>query len=427
LNCQSAGRSLNFLAIATSLGILAASAAVGANNMGSLDLELLSNEAKTTHPSIYAAAAAVDAAAVDISGARAAYLPYLSVNGAYGNNDTSTATAVAVQPLYGGGLVRATVTERKAARRQQLALMKQSMLDISQQVSNGYLNAVRARKNTQQWLEYTHQLQNLEQTIHQRIKNGIASEVDAQTVATRISQALSGLVGSQADHSVARSQLRALFQRDILPSQWPQKSLELSEAELVDIRLEQRFANHPLVMQEQSLVDQQLALAKQQKASLWPQLSLQYSHRLHTQAGDFTPESALQLVLTAQTNNAYQGITGLRAANSRATAAALRLQAVQRQLKDQLSVASAQRRAAQNLSQSRAEAVASADRQKEGYFRQFQAGRRGWLELLNIERETHQAGLDMLDSEYQYWQATMVLRINSQTDFDPLELLRMGN
>lgn len=369
--------------------------------------------AQSDHPSVESAAAAAQAAGVDINAARAARYPYLTVTGAYGSNDTSTATASVVQPLYRGGLTGATVRERKAVEQQQLALLEQAKLDIGLQVANAYLQLARATALTRQWQSYVGRLLELQTTIERRIANGVSSDVDAETVETRVSQAQVGLATSQAEQRVARSTLTVILQRELAASaQWPADTSALTQAELDQAMSGASAAAHPTVQLERAGVQQQVALADQQRAALWPELSLQYSRRFESQAGDFTPEDSVQLVLSAQTNNALAGYQGLKAARSRVAASELRVAAAKRSIQDLQLIANTRRQAALSQQAARDAAVVSSNNQRESYFRQFQAGRKSWLEVLNAEREANQVELEAVETLFQYWSAVWVLKLH---------------
>ena len=139
-----------------------------------------------------------------------------------------------------------------------------------------------------------------------------------------------------------------------------------------------------------------------------PQLSL----RLESSQGSVSDNRAL-LVLLAQPGAGLSAASGVNAALARREAALRAAEAARRDIEQQIALDwnewTAARARVDNAEQARATSAEVSD----SYARQYTAGRKTWLDVLNAVREASQAELSLVDARNQMQAA--VLRLKTQT------------
>ncbi len=158
---------------------------------------------------------------------------------------------------------------------------------------------------------------------------------------------------------------------------------------------------NPAVQIAAAQVAEQVALARQAKSQLYPELALQYRTYYSGQAFDNTADSP-QLVLQYQVGNGYSAYQGKRAAESRVDSARARVETARREV--QASLGATREQLASSTRQLALQKAASANAQAlvESFLRQYQVGRRSWIEVLNAQREAHENELGYIASRRGY-------------------------
>lgn len=144
------------------------------------------------------------------------------------------------------------------------------------------------------------------------------------------------------------------------------------------------------------------------RSAYMPQLSL----RLESSHGDVSDNRAL-LVLLAQPGAGLSAKSGVEAALARREAARLAAETARRDVRQQIALDWNEWQAARARADNAEQARATAAEVSESYARQYTAGRKTWLDVLNAVREATQAELSLVDANSQMRAA--VLRLKAQT------------
>lgn len=365
----------------------------------------------TDNPKVKTAEAVVRASGYDITAARAAYLPYVQIQSAVAQQSSnSISTLYVVLPVWNGGLTQASVGIAKAGQRAALAELGQVRLELGQQTLQAYFALLQAQDQLDQWERYVDSLKELLATIERRAQTGVAPQADVETALARLRQAEAGAESSRAQRITARAQLTKLLGTEPEPAQWPGLESLLSDESVASAgnMLEQ----HPAHLTAIATIEKQKETLKSSKAALWPELSLQ--HRRQLDGVQFDPSNnATLLVASYQTTNGVQGLFGLRAEQRRLDAAVANLKATDREIGSTIDVDRAQLKAASAQLASQLDAADAMSNLVESFMRQFEAGRKSWLELLNIQREWNDAVLLSVTFKRDYWYANEKLALDS--------------
>jgi hypothetical protein len=179
---------------------------------------------------------------------------------------------------------------------------------------------------------------------------------------------------------------------------------------------------------DRQAIDIQKAVAEGSKAGIWPQLTLQHRQQLSGAQFDPTADATL-FVLQYQTTSGLRGYQRGKLEQARVAAAEQKLAATRAALEAQFRADTAQLLAFATQIASQSRAATAATNLVDSYQRQFEAGRKTWLELLNALREAHDSRVQAANSERGYWQtnarllmqATMWDRLGLAQYLDPLE------
>lgn len=364
-----------------------------------------------TNPRVISAMAAVEAAGYEIAGARSGYFPFLAFDAAQGDSGASTATVRVVQPLWRGGLTGAQVAEAKAKRRVALAELNLARLELGLQTAEAYLNVAASKEQGHRWDQYIKGLESLTQVIERRALLGVSPPVDVETALARLRAARAGARANAAEQAANRSQLAALLQRPPGVVVWPRPATSLQPGEIDTILAAGVVTLHP--ERQRALAEVQVAEAQVEvaKASLWPSISLQHARQLEQETGDFTPDHSTQLVFQYQTDSGIKGYRSYQAQVQRVEAARRQLDFVHLDIANRIRTARVQRRAAAAQYDAQAASALSFVRLVDSFLRQFKVGRKSWVEVLNAQREAHQALLQTVLVKRSFWLANAQLAL----------------
>ncbi|MBY8967134.1 TolC family protein [Algiphilus sp. NNCM1] len=367
------------------------------------DVGTLLYEVWTTNPQVTRALSELDAGSFDVKAARTGYYPFAQVDAAQGEQGRSAVTASIVQPLWDGGVTAAEIREAKANQSGSLYELYRTRLELGLQTAEAFFNARFAEEQAGHWQAYIARLESLLGVIERRADKGVSPSVDVETAVTRLRQAQAGAEANQSVLASARSRLRSLLNREPGRLTWPAGDIILPEGAISLLNEHGVPPTHPERQRALAEVAAQEARADRARASIWPEISVQHSRRFLQEEGDLTPDTVTQLVLQYQTNNGLQAYRGAQAEQQRLLAAQDSLAATEREIANRIREARVARDSARRQFEAQAESAEAADLLVESFFRQFKVGRKAWVEVLNAQREAHDARLQVTTAKRDFW------------------------
>ncbi len=365
----------------------------------------------TENPQVRQAEQALAATGYDISAARAGYYPYLQLQSSVAQrSQDGVSTLYLVQPLWQGGRTGAQVDVAKAQERAALAALVRARLDLGQRTIDAYFAVAQAQDEEIQWRNYEGALKKLLDTITRRADQGLAPQADVETAVSRLRQAEAQTQANRARLLTNRAVLASLLNATPGSLSWPDDSFILDDAEQQSAA--KNRDEHPDVLTARAELDVQKGTAKIARASLTPELSLQ--HRKQVDGTEFDPSNdATLLVFSYQSSTGVQGFLGYRAEKARIDAAQAQLLAAQQQVDATLQIDRAQLTAVTAQLQSQFDAAQSSALLVLSFARQFEAGRKSWLELLNAQREANDLAVQSINLRRQFWTANAKLALDA--------------
>lgn len=367
-----------------------------AQTLGTLVLDALA-----THPSTQSQRAQVASAMAGVDSARWQFYPTPSVSlenaatrssDALYKGDKRVTTLRLQQPLYTGGRLGAGADKAQASLEQSQAALEETRMQLALRVLQSYGDWLAAYLKTQASQKSAQTHAQLRDQVQRRIAEGVSAESDLVLALARLDAIQADVMAARAQGEMALARLGQLLGRPVaeatlaftlaLPRPVQAQSTGL---------LNQAHELSAAVQRAQSQVRVQEATVAERQADLLPEVYV----RAERQYGNFNfangaPENRLFVGVSSRLGAGLSGLSNVAAARGQLEAAAAEVQVQTRALYEQvladhaLAVSSERRLASVQASLRSAQSVS------ESYDRQFLAGRKTWLDVMNAARELAQ-------------------------------------
>ena len=370
----------------------------------------LLSRAVASHPSIAAARATIRAAGADLRSAKWQVFPSLSVEGLWLSQTSASrqANITVDQPIWSAGRISSTIKRAKAGRQASIAQYQEAVLEIMIAVSQTYREFHRLDQKyavTQQSLT---EHRDLVEKMKRRVGQQVSPDVDLELVLSRTAQVEQQLATLAAQRSSNLQKLRELVGD---PAVDPGATSTLTDP-LVDLDSDALVARALAFDpgRQRLLAEAQVAgaEARSARASTLPQLSGQYSY-------NETFGHRVGLVLKAQSDGGFSRFAAASAARERQDAAEIRISGAERDLRERILTDVAEYESGRKRMRSSLTSRDAAAKVIQSYIRQFDSGRRTWLDVMNALRESTSAQVDAIDAEVSAMQAQDRLLMRSGT------------
>ncbi len=375
----------------------ASSAAVG--------LQEALDQALQTHPSILEKRNNLEAARHALSGARWMRFPNV-VAEASANPTTGPVQVLRVdQPLWTGGRITANIATTQA----KLTAAESAFVDAQRQIllrtTSLFAELVRVGSRLDAARENIAEHERLLGLIQRRSDSGIASPSEVVSAKARLQQARTELVQLQTAALNARSELEQITGMTIAEIKVPKPDLEAAPnvVELID----RAMAYSPELRRLAAETVAASAEIDSRKAAILPKLSVRHEQLW----GNDRRTSASYVALTMQTGN------GLSAVSAISEAASQRSAAMDRESTTRRDIAVSVRNDWNKVLSAKAETAVlrelteSTRDMYESFVRQYAAGRKSWLDVLNARSESIKARNTLVDTEWNGMLASWRLQI----------------
>jgi adhesin transport system outer membrane protein len=266
-------------------------------------------------------------------------------------------------------------------------------------------------------------LAQLVEYVRRRETEGLASLADVSIGRARHSSALALVEELSGALEQARAQLEALMmtriERGIAVSVPPVPERSVADTEAAYI------ANSQLIAQRRAEVESARAQATVRRSALFPKVALRFEHLTYPNNGGLTPssDSRALIVLQFTPDAGLASYSGAQAAQTRIESARAQLAADENDARLRARANLAEHTAARRQVNELEPQVAALDASMASFMRQFEAGRKSWLELLNTQREVVDARIALSRASTSRDQSALRLMINTGAFWPWLEKL----
>jgi adhesin transport system outer membrane protein len=392
-----------------------------------LTLESLIAATLQTHPAVQAQRAQQDAARAEVDAARWQFFPTPSVSvekASAGRNDINymgdgtVATVRLQQPLWTGGRLTAGKERAEAGvavsqgaldeTREQLALR------VVQVYSDWLAAHLKLRASETSLATHTR----LRDQITRRIESGASSEADLVLAVSRRQAVV-------ADMALARAQQDSALARLGQLTGYPVDAASLSDA-LAAPRppgaglaalLARAQDQDPTTQRLKAQARRQETMIAEQRAALSPEVYV----RAERQFGNYTirnaaPENRIFIGVSSQFGPGLSTLSNIRGARAQYDAALAEVDAQRRNVSEQVMADYALATASGARLDALEAALAAAGDVARSYDRQFLAGRKSWIDVMNAARELAQTEAQIADIRAAQVVATWRLAILTNSD-----------
>jgi len=394
-------RKFQILAVGVASWVLLASACAaavqtGAVLAGPVDLNGVLREAFTLHPDIRSRRDEQQAALDRLEAARWGRYPGLSAQIETRPGGPQTVLRLE-QPVWNGGRISSQIGVSQAELRLAGASLSETQLDVLQRSAGVFFDILRLESRHKTALANEVEHLRLVEIIQRRVAAEVSPATDETQAAARWRQAIIERIQTLRQIDTARLLLAQLVGQPVTELQ-PPAAFDIglwSEATLLEAAMRASPERQRLLALVDA-ADAQLSLAESQ---IMPSLVVGYQSRLGTLPfGEERGRAYLGVQL--QTGGGLSQLANIRAAVAKKSAATEAIDAHDRRLTQSVRTSwteivalTAQIEPSRKLLLGSEDIVAS-------YLRQFQVGRKNWLDVLNAQREKTQAEYAFTDLEY---------------------------
>ena len=356
--------------------------------------------AAQSYPTIRNAEAQLRASRSDVRAAKWLRFPSLSVEALAVTRGTGAATqdtvalnATAEAPIYTFGRVSGTINKAEALRSAREAAVDESVRDLTLRVINAYYSIGLSAQRQAVLEEGLAQHQLLLETIRNRVNQEVSPMADLDLAIARTAELEQQLAQAKAQRAINLSQLYEMvgtgrFDLGNVPIYDPDV-VHPTGMDLID----EALACDPKLARLRAEMVAAEADAKVAKAGIFPQLLGQVAHNEIT-------GTRVGVVLRAQTGAGLSQLSAAQSARARVEASAFDIQTAERELRDALQLDLVTNSSSRDRIVASATASETSELVTASYRRQFIAGRRTWLDVMNAVREATSSELSRTEAEF---------------------------
>lgn len=371
-------------------------------NAAEASLHMLMELAAVQHPSILQARDRLDAAGFDVEGAKWGRFPTISSETRAPSNNTQSLTKVE-QPLWTGGRISAQIELSEANRRVARDQLREAELNVLLQLSGAYFELLRMQARLKVADENVAEHSRLEALIGRRVAAEVSPAADLVLANARLQQAIGERIQLVRLRDAARVALQQWSLSQVTVAK-PLRRIDVLRSESARITDDDVLVGKALAYSPQRRrLQHQLEAARAQRELAFsqglPTVLAGYQHVWGGTLPSTVDRGTAYVALQFQPGAGLTAITNRQAAARREDAARQELLGLEREITAQvqtllseIDAANAQLAPARTLLKGSAEIVDS-------YLRQYQVGRRNWVEVLNALREKSQAAYGLADVE----------------------------
>ena len=375
-------------------------------------LEQLIASALASHPSAQGQRALVQSAEAGVDSARWQFYPTPSVSVETANasaadrlyqGDNRVSTLRLQQPLWTGGRLTAGMDKAAAGLVVSQASLEEVRLQLGLRVVQTYGDWLSAHLKTLANEKSLATHVRLREQVKRRLTEGASAESDLTLAVTRLESISADVTAARAQAEVALARLGQLLGSPVdsaLLAQAVAAPRDLANAGRTGVQalLEVALGINPTVAKAQAQARVQEAVIGERRADLMPEV---YA-RIERQYGDYNvangaPQNRLFIGLTSRFGAGLSSLSNVEAARTQHAAALTEIEAQSRTVSEQvladyaLGLSAASRMVSIQASLRAAEDVSAS------YDRQFLAGRKSWLDVMNAARELAQTETQLAD------------------------------
>lgn len=382
--------------------LLTASIKVSASNSEPVSaLHEILERALRDSPSIRSQRAQVSAADNDLKAAEWGKFPAISFQTQSSQSNSSQQVVSVEQPIWAGGRITSSIDFAQASKDQANSTYLATQQQVLSEVATAFFEILRLENRYEASKENTAEHQRLVELIKRRVQLEVSPVTDQVLAKSRAELAKTEELQVLRQLQTARFQLNQIVGSEVGALNAPRENqLWHQRYDTPDDVMNVALKFSPLLRQAQANIDGAAAQVDLAKSASYPSIVAGYQSVDQEVAG-----------VSQKTNTSYVGLqfapgSGLstfatsRAAEDRRQAAVDAYLAVQNQIRAQVSSAYAETINLESLVEPNKNFLQGMEEVLDSYMRQYQIGRKTWIDVLNSQREKTQSKVAYFDALY---------------------------
>ncbi|WP_396434596.1 TolC family protein [Limnohabitans sp.] len=350
------------------------------------------------HPSVLQARSQAQASGFELEATRWSRYPTLSSE-LRTDQGTNLSVAKLEQPVWTAGKISSRIGLSEANLRVADAGVLEAETTAMNQVATAFYEVLRLQDRFNSAQAKTLEHERLLSLIERRAKAEITPQADVTLAQARLHQAISERIQIKRQLDASLSTLANWTGPLPGPLRIPQ-SIRLQASSSVEQAQDKAFAFSAQRKRLLAQLDSAQAQIKVSQSQIYPSLIAGYQHSWGGQVPAATDRGQAYLSMQFQSGAGLSALSGVQAAVARQAAAQQELETLERQLSAQISTAITELQALQaQIEPANALQLGTTDI-VESYLRQYQVGRKNWLDVLNAQREKTQALFSLADTRF---------------------------
>lgn len=360
-------------------------------------LERLVEVSLEAHPSVLARRADVAAAGAGVEAAEWQFFPTPSVRGEQFEGKVVTTFSLR-QPLWTGGRLTADLE----SARSRLVVANRSVdevrFDLAQRVAVAWSTLVLAVGRVDAYGAGVKELEGLEAMMVRRLETRLSAQIELDLLQARLGQARSDLRQAQADERAGAEALSQLVGRPIAARQVVALATDAGGRAHGEVRgvareqlVQQGLLLNPVLKRLEAEVHAAAVKVEQARTAVWPTLYARMDHQHGRATGSLPADTRLYVGFEQSFGAGLSTGASVRAAEAGRVSAQESLEAARREAAARIVADAEGYHVARQYVDSAAANLAGMEQVSQSYRRMFLAGKRGWLDLLNMVREQTEA------------------------------------
>lgn len=357
------------------------------------------------HPSVASRRSEQDAAQARLDSAQRQRFPNLIVQSGEDARGDRVSTYRLEQNLWTGGRITGEIAGAGARTRSADAALLLAQQEIMARVITAFTELGRARARQEVATANVSEHERLAELIARRVENQVSPSSDATLGRARLAQAraeLDQLLSQEARARSTLSQITAYPVEAIEPL--PRRDFG---GERLDRLVEAALDYSPALQRLAAEIEALEADVTVRSSANWPEVKL----RADRTVGGPTPDTHVYVALEYQTGAGFAAIPQVREAMARVDALRLARDATRRDTTDMVTADWADLHALRLQAANLRAQVESSSEVYESFVRQYAVGRKGWIDVLNAQRDLAQARNQQADTEWGRLRAILELQL----------------
>lgn len=350
--------------------------------------------AVTLHPSIRSRLDELGALGLDLQSQKARRYPSLSVQAQALTNDQSQVFARVQQPLWVGGRIDGAIGQAGMKLRSGQASLLTLQRQLMEETASAYAVLLGYRQRLSAAEQNVLEHEKLLGLISRRQAGNIASEADVRMARSRLALAVAQREQLKGQLNRALTDLQALTQEpvgELLPI--PDTLTALPEPASIVAGVVEAAA---MVRQRQADVEVVRTEVALRRADLMPSLYARFDQDIYSNNGirELPVETKAGVVLEGNIEGAgFAGWKRIKSADARVEAARKEVENARNDARRRAQALLAETESLQNVMQSNELLMTATEETLASFMRQYDAGRKTWVDVLNAQRELSDARL----------------------------------